>query len=66
MTIERRREFEREPAHIRGLLVDCEINRLRVSEPIVPKVVLPDGYVSRCLGALSRLRSMTDDRRARW
>ena len=132
MTAERKAEFERELAQIRGLLVDGEIDRLRVPEhrantglatvayaatpkhaqsklreqlfeaywtrgddldaelierlggnrrdeetavawrtawlalpdPIVPTMVLPDGYVSRGLGALNRLRNMDDDRRA--
>jgi hypothetical protein len=31
------------------------------TEPIVPVLVLPDGYVSRGLGALSRLGAMLDD-----
>jgi len=32
-------------------------------DPIVPTMVLPDGYVSRGLGALERLRSFTNDRK---
>jgi predicted DsbA family dithiol-disulfide isomerase len=131
VTLERRGEFERELAQIRSLLVDGEIDRLRVPDdrantglataayaatpkhaqskvreqlfesywtrgddldaeliarlvgnrrdeqtavawrtawlalpgPIVPTMVLPDGYVSRGLGALNRLRSFGDDRR---
>ena len=132
VTVQRRGEFERELAQIRSLLVDGEIDRLRVPnnrantglataayaatpkhaqsklreqlfesywtrgddlgaelierlvgsrrneetavawriawlalpDPIVPTMVLPDGYVSRGLGALNRLRSFSDDRNA--
>jgi predicted DsbA family dithiol-disulfide isomerase len=33
----------------------------QATSPIVPVLVLPDGYVSRGLGALTRLGSMLDD-----
>ena len=32
-----------------------------LAKPIVPLIVLPDGYVSRGLGALARLRQLLDD-----
>lgn len=37
---------------------------LALPHPIVPTMVLPDGYVSRGLGALNRVRSINGDRSA--
>jgi len=34
---------------------------LALTEPIVPMMVLPDGYVSRGLGALARLAQLAED-----